>query len=221
MDKNFLTRETYSVTEAARLLRVSPPALRRWLEGGVGRPPVIRPEPTGSGDVTWGEFVQARFLRGYRKRRNLPRLRPVLARLREEFDVAHPLATSQPFVGPGLERTLRAQRAVNLPDELVIVYEIRSGRLVLTPVASQFMERVRFAEEHPRWALRIMPQGEDSPVVIDPEFSFGAPTVRGIRTEAITGMVDAGESLEEVAADYSLSTAEVKAAVTFEWRLAA
>ena len=221
MDDNFPTRDTYSTAEAARLLRVSPPTLRWWLEGREGRPPIIRPEPTGSGYVTWGEFVEARFLRGYRKRRNLQRLRPLIARLREEFGVAYPLATGQPFVGPGLERTLRTQRAENLPDELAIVYEIRSGRLVLAPVASQFMERVRFAEEHPRWALRIMPQGEDSPVVIDPEFSFGAPTVRGIRTEAITGMVDAGESLEEVAADYSLSTAEVKAAVTFEWRLAA
>lgn len=221
MDDNFPARDTYSVAEAARLLRVSPPTLRRWLEGREGRPPVIRPEPTGSGDVTWGEFVQARFLRGYRKRRNLQRLRPLIARLREEFGVAYPLATSQPFVGPGLERTMRTQRAENLPDELAIVYEIRSGRLVLAPVARQFMERVRFAEEHPRWVVRIMPQGENSPVVIDPEFSFGAPTVRGIRTEALTELVDAGESLQEVAEDYSLSAAEVKAAVTFEWRLAA
>lgn len=221
LDNNFLTRDTYSVAEAARLLRVSPPTLRRWLEGREGYQPVIRPEPTGSGNVTWGEFVEARFLCEYRKRRSLQRLRPVIARLREELDVAYPLATGQPFVGPGLELTLRTQQAENLPDELAIVYEIISGQLVLAPVASQFMERVQFAEEHPRWVVRIMPQGADSPVVIDPEFSFGAPTVRGIRTEAITEMVDAGESLQEVAEDYSLSAAEVRAAVTFEWQLAA
>lgn len=218
---NFLTRDTYSVAEAARLLRVSPATLRWWLEGREPYQPVIRPEPSESGDVTWGEFVEARFLRAYRKRRSLQRLRPVIARLREEFDVLYPLATCQPFVGPGLELTLRTQQAENLPDDLAIVYEIGSGQLVLTPVASQFIERVHFAEEDPRWALRILPQGKDSPVVIDPEYSFGAPTVRGIRTEALAELVDAGEPVEEVADDFSLSVADVKAAVTFEWRLAA
>lgn len=218
---NFLTRDTYSVAEAARLLRVSPATLRWWLEGRERYQPVIRLEPTGSGYVTWGEFVEARFLRAYRKRRSLQRLRPVIARLREEFNVLYPLATCQPFVGPGMELTLRTQQAENLPDELAIVYEIVSGQLVLTSVASQFMEQVQFAEEDPRWAVRILPQGGESPAVIDPEYSFGAPTVRGIRTEVIAELVDVGEPVEEVADDYSLSPADVKAAVAFERRLVA
>lgn len=221
MDNNFLTRDTYSVAEAARLLRVSPAALRWWLEGREPYRPVIRPEPTGSGYVTWGEFAEAWFLRGYRKRRNLQRLRPFIARLREELDVLHPLATRQPFVGPGLELTWRTQQAEKLPDDLAIVYEIDSGQLVLTPVAGQFMEQVHFAEEDPRWALCILPQGGDSPVVIDPEYSFGSPTVRGIRTGVIAELADAGESVEEVAEDFSLSPADVKAAVAFERRLVA
>ncbi len=221
MDSNFLTRATYSVGEAARLLRVSPATLRSWLEGSGRNRPVIRPEPTGSGDVTWGEFVEAWFLRAYGKRRAWQRLRPVIARLREELGVMNPLATGQPFVGPGLELTLRTQQAEKLPDDLAIVYEIVSGQLVLSPVARQFTERVQFAEEDPRRALRILPQGEDSPVVIDPEFSFGSPTVRGIRTEALAELTDAGEPVEEVADDFSLSAADVKSAVAFEWFLAA
>ena len=44
-----------------------------WLEGGVRRchqyPPVIRTEPTGSKFVTWGEFIEARYLADYRRRR--------------------------------------------------------------------------------------------------------------------------------------------------------
>lgn len=221
MDNNFLTRDTYSVTEAARLLRVSPAALRWWLEGREPYRPVIRPTPSVSGDVTWGEFAEAWFLRAYRKRRNLQRLRPFIARLREELGVLHPLATRQPFVGPGLELTWRTQQAEKLPDDLAIVYEIDSGQLVLTPAAGQFMEQVQFAEEDPRWALRILPQGGDSPVVIDPEYSFGSPTVRGIRTGVIAELADAGEPVEEVAEDFSLSPADVKAAVAFERRLVA
>ena len=57
--------------------------------------------------------------------------------------------------------------------------------------------------------------------MIDPEYSFGAPTVRGIRTEVIAELADVGEPVEEVADDYSLSPADVKAAVAFERRLVA
>lgn len=211
----------YTAAAAARLLRVSAATLRRWLEGRDQYPPVLRPEPTGSGIVTWGEFVEARFLREYRKRRSLQRLRPVIARLRAEFDVAYPLATGQPFVGPGWDLTLRTQRDENLPDGLAIVHEIVSGKLVLAPAASRFMEKVEFSEEAPRRALRIRPMGKDSPVVIDPEFSFGSPTVRGIRTEVIAELVEAGEDIDEVAEDFSLSAAEARSAVAYEWQMAA
>lgn len=212
-----LDREMYTVAAAARLLRVFPATLRWWLEGREQYPPVLRSEPTGSGTVTWGEFVEAGFLREYRKRRSLQRLRPVIARLREEFDVSYPLATGQPFVGPGMDLTLRTQRDENLPDELAIVHEIVSGQLVLAPAASRFMEKVDFSEEGPQRALRIRPMGKDSPVVIDPEFSFGSPTVRGVRTEVIAELVEAGEDIDEVAEDFSLKAAEARAAVAYEW----
>ena len=57
--------------------------------------------------------------------------------------------------------------------------------------------------------------------VIDPEFSFGAPSIRGIKTNAIAELVEAGEPPESVADDFSLQLAEVKAAVSHEWRYAA
>ena len=47
--------------EAARLLEVPQGTLHYWLEGGTRRKrdylPIIRPEPTDSRIVTWGEFV--------------------------------------------------------------------------------------------------------------------------------------------------------------------
>ena len=62
-----LDQALYSIGEAARLLEIVPSRLRRWLEGarvrGVSYPPVIRRRPTGSGDVTWAEFVEAGLLR--------------------------------------------------------------------------------------------------------------------------------------------------------------
>ncbi len=221
MGVEVLSRELYTVAEAARLLRIPPSTLRWWLEGREEYPPVIRPEPTGSGLVTWGEFVEAGFLREYRRSRSLQRLRPVIDKLREEFGVPYPLAHLKPFVGPGLRLTLEAQRSADLPPGLAIVYEIMTGQLVLAYRAQEFLGRVDFAPEEGRWAERIHPAGRESPVVIDPTCSFGAPSIRGIKTDVIAELVEAGEPPEAVAEDFSLQLVEVKAAVAYEWRQAA
>lgn len=221
MGVEVLDRELYTVGEAARLLRVPASTLRWWLEGRDQYAPVIRPEPTGGGAVTWGEFVEAGFLREYRKSRSLQRLRPVIDKLRESFGVPYPLAHFKPFVGPGLQLTLEAQRSAGLPEDLTIVYEIMTGQLVLAYPARDFVRRVDFAESGEQWAQRIHPAGRGSPVVIDPGFSFGAPTIRGIKTGAIAELVEAGEPPEAVAGDFALDLIEVKAAVSYEWQYAA
>ena len=221
MGVEVLHRELYTIGEAARLLRVPPSTLRWWLEGRDEYPPVIRQEPTGSGTVSWGEFVEAGFLREYRKARSLQRLRPVIDKLRESFNVPYPLAHLKPFVGPGLQLTLEAQHSAELPEDLVIVYEVMTGQLVLAHPAWEFFRRVDFAESGTQWAERIHPAGPGSPVVIDPGFSFGAPTIRGIKTGAIAELVEAGELPEAVAGDFSLDLSEVKAAVSYEWQHAA
>lgn len=57
----------------------------------------------------------------------------------------------------------------------------------------------------------------DRPVItIDPGVSFGAPHIRGVSTEAIAGMVYAGEDFDTVAADYGLSRHEVILACWYE-----
>ena len=68
--------------EAARQLRIPPTTLTHWLEGGERRgnyyQPVLREEPSGSNTITWGEMVEARYLRAYRSsmRISMQRLRP-------------------------------------------------------------------------------------------------------------------------------------------------
>ena len=63
--------------------------------------------------------------------------------------------------------------------------------------------------------------GKESPVVIDPHRSFGAPSIRGIRTEALAELIDAGEPPEGVAEDFDLPVELVKATVAYEWAMAA
>lgn len=218
----------YTVAEAARLLRVPPSTLVWWLEGrghrGAGQsyPPVIRPEPTGSSHVTWGEYVEAGYLREYRRRHRVPlqQLRAVIDALRQEFGVPYPLAHFKPFVGPGRRLVLAIEERLEIPAELRMVTTVQ-GRQLLTPPADSFLERVEFAQDDPQWARRVYPAGKASSVVIDPEFNFGAPTVNGISTEVLAELVDAGEPMEEVAQDYGLALPQLRQALAYEWVQAA
>jgi uncharacterized protein (DUF433 family) len=59
----------------------------------------------------------------------------------------------------------------------------------------------------------------DRPVVtVDPRVRFGYPAIRGIATDAIAGMVWAGEAVETVAAEYGLTRPEVLLACWYEVR---
>lgn len=222
-----LENDYYPVGEAARLLEVPPSTLRWWLEGrsyqGKTYLPVLREQPTGSGLVTWGEFVEAGYLSAYR-RRDVPlgELRDFIEGLRKKLGVRYPLAHYQPFISENHSLVLDVQWTAGLPAEFGLLYEVvNTGQLLLSPAATTFLEKVEFSPTADRAAVRVYPNGRKSPVVIDAEMAFGAPSIKGIRTEAIAELIDAGEDPDRVADNFGLSVREVKAAAAFEWQLAA
>ena len=209
--------------EAARQLHIPPSTLLHWLEGGERKgtryEPVLRPEPTGQKDVTWGEMVEACYLRAYREQHSvsMQQLRPFIARLRLEFRVPYPLAHFKPYVDSGRRLLLAAQEEARLPEELRAVWEVSTGQLVLTSPVEGFVSRVDFAETGEQEAQRMYPAGRESPVVIDPRVASAAASVRGIRTEAIAELVETDVPVEEIAEDFGLPLNVVKAAVSYEW----
>jgi uncharacterized protein (DUF433 family) len=222
-DARVLGMPLYSVSEAGRLLGVLPATLKRWLEGyearGRHHPPIIRPESTGSDSVTWGEFVEAGFLHEYRTRLPLQRIRPLVDAMREQFEVEHPLAHFQPLVDRQKRETLsRLQTMTNTPEALYLV-RWRDQQLMWAEPVEKFLDKVEF-DPH-AVARRVFPLGRHSPVSIDPELSFGVPQVRGIRTEAIVELLNAGESPEAVARMWGMDEQEVEAARTWERSLKA
>jgi uncharacterized protein (DUF433 family) len=214
-----LDRRVMTAQEAARQLAIPATTLIRWLEGEhrTGTPPVLREEATGEPYVTWGEVVEARYLRAYRAR-NVPmqRLRPFIATMRQKFGVPYPLAHFKPFTS-GRRLLLEVQEQLDLPETLRMIYEVNTGQLILDPRVVGFLERVDFSDIGEREALRIRPAGKDSPVVIDPLISSGASTVRGIRTEILAEQANAGAPVDEIAEDFRLPLDTVKAALSYEW----
>jgi uncharacterized protein (DUF433 family) len=220
-----LDRRLMTAREAARQLRIPSTTLIHWLEGenrnGKWYPPVLREEPTGIQEITWGEMVEARYLRAYRQKNvSMQRLRPFIGLLRAEFGVPYPLAHFKPFIDTRRRFLLEAQQELRLPAGLRMVYEVEGEQLVFDPRVMDFLERVDFDEAGDQSAQRIHPDGPNSPVVIDPALSSGASTVHGIRTEILAELADAQTPVEEIAEEFNLPVAAVKAALAHEWAAA-
>lgn len=58
--------------------------------------------------------------------------------------------------------------------------------------------------------------GPQSGITIDPRISFGSPAIHGVPTWTIKGRLDAGESINDIADDFSIQADEVKQALKFE-----
>lgn len=199
--------------------------LQWWLNGGTrsGRlyEPVIRESATGSNVLTWGEFVEAWYVRQYRREHgvDLSDLRELIGRLRTELGLKYPLAHEQPFVGPGRRLVKQLQDEIGLPQDLWVVVAGRSDQLVLTPTMTEFMDRVEFDAVGQQSAIAIRPRGRDSAVVIKPDQASASPNVRGVRTEVLAELVNAGEEIDDVANDFGLNVQELRDALSYEWEL--
>ncbi len=218
---SLLVRPTYSLSEAARLLRISPATLRWWLDGGSRGskryPPVLRHEPTGDPRVSWGEFIEAAYLREYRRHLPLQRLRPLREALSREFDTPFPFAVAKPLIG-GRELVSEMQQRLEIPAELWMV--VGSGQLMLSSAAETFCRRVHF-DEVTEEAMRYIVMEAQEPVCVNPRVSFGIPTVRRVRTEVLSELALAGEPdsmILEIYGDHGVTAKDINTAIDFETR---
>jgi len=215
---SMLERPVYSLGYAAFLLGLRRERIWEWLDGcereGRRCPPLVRASPTGERDVTWGEFVELGYLREHRRKGvSLQHLRPVIASLREELQVLHPLATAVPYVG-GRELVVKLQDKHGLPQQMAIV-DSNGRSLTLAKDTERFVRKVVFDPPNIGDAVRFHPAGDTSPVVIDPLRRFGDPTVDGVAVERLWELHDAGESVAEIAEAYDMAEDRIRIATSY------
>jgi uncharacterized protein (DUF433 family) len=221
--EELLERPVYGFQQVDRLLLLRPGTAERWIDGyerrGHTYPPVVRDEKTGDDIVTWGEFVESRFLAEYRNK-GVPivNMRPAILRMKERFGLKYPLAHLKPFAF-GKELVEEVQEEVGLESALRMVV-IRSGQYLLTDPAQQFINSVDFGREpavdNDSVVQRLHPLTGSSIVMVDPLRQFGEPVVRSVPTTVIAELFDAGDSVEAIADLYDLGTADVEAALRYE-----
>ncbi len=97
-----------------------------------------------------------------------------------------------------------------------------SGQLAMRRLFDEHLKRVEW--DSSKFPVRLYPflsaaaPSDGRPIVIDPRIAFGRPVVqrKGISTSAITERIDAGETVNDVAADYDLGPSEIEQAILYE-----
>lgn len=213
----------YTLAEAARYLRLPAATLRSWVlgreyptaEGRSQFPPLLSPASRRPPLLSFSNLIEAHVLRSLRTDHGVP-----VKALRSALAFA--------------EKTLRIDRLLLRPElraDAGKVFLDRYGELIDLSASGQLAMRRLFDAHLKRidWdtakiPVRLYPflseaaPSDARPIVIDPRIAFGRPVVqrKGVSTSAIAERIDAGESVEDVAADYDLGGSEIEQAILYE-----
>ncbi|HTE86356.1 MAG TPA: DUF433 domain-containing protein [Dehalococcoidia bacterium] len=211
----------YSVADSARFAQTSPQTVAHWHFGASRLGPVIPGKERGTPGrergtpLSYLQLVEIAFVATFR------RLGISLQRIRRTREYASTVLSAEyPFAelrwkteGMHLLLDLHDFDRPEAPDD---------GELIVADAAGQtawgHMVSERFLEFEYVDGLAVIwhVRGTFSQVLIDPRVSFGAPMVNGIPTWAVKGRYEAGEEIEEIAADFSLDGEQVKQSLEFE-----
>ena len=224
--KDLRNEPAYPLTEAARHIKLPPATLRAWT---FGRPyptaqgsghfrPVIRPASSRPPLLSFWNLIEAHVLRALRTDHgfSVKAVRQAVDFAQRELHVEHLLLRKELCFDAGQLFLDRYGKLINLSA---------SGQLAMRQLLQAHLKRVEWDED--QFPIRLHPfltsVSSDTPldampIAIDPRISFGRPVVvsRGISTATIAGRIDAGETVDALAADYDLSSAEIERAVLYE-----
>lgn len=212
----------YSVTDAARYLRIPLATLRSWLKGRSYRTkagwrtfePIIQRPSSDLPQLSFTNLVEAHVLRIIRQTHQvkLDKVREALDYISKQFDTLHPLVDKK-FQTDGVDLF------VDQMDKLVNVS--RSGQLAIRETLKHLLTRVEWDEKDVATRLFpfIYPEGDETKILyIDPRISFGKPVIagKGVPTTSVADLYDAGDEIEAIADEFDCTPEQIKAAIQFE-----
>lgn len=216
-------RPAYSLTESARFLRLPIGTLRSWVvgrdyptaQGAKGFSPLVDPASLNPTLLSFSNLIEAHVLKALRTEHGVS-----VKALRAAIQYAQRnLGLDRVLLSP----ELRANAGRVFLDHYGQLIDLsKSGQLAMRHVLEAQLSRLDWDET--KYPIRLYPfvsaldGSGQRPIAIDPRIHFGRPVVvRGnISTAAIAGRIDAGENIDDLAADYDLSRDDIEQAALYE-----
>lgn len=202
----------YQVSSVARYARVSAQTVSYWHYSTGRLGPALPGKERGRG-LSYLQLIEIAFVATFRRLGiSLQRIRRAREYAAQTFEAEFPFAQLRwKTEGMNLLLDLKTMEPESALDALIIANA--AGQTAWTGlVSSRFLE---FDYEN-GIALSWHVAGRESPILIDPRVSYGAPMIKGIPTWALRGRRLSGEPVEEIAEDFGLPEEDVVAALAFE-----
>ena len=212
--KERLTIPAYRVGEAASYAKISPQTVTAWhkiKDRSKRRPLSTKPKGAGLSFLQLIELaVVSEMTRAGVKLAEVDRARKYF---KETTGLEFPFAQLK-FKTDGADILAEFEMPDGNRAKDKLVSANRSGQLIWTEMISRLLREFDYGPsgEVLRWKVA----GEDKPVEIDPQISFGAPQIHGVRTAMIKSRWLGGEEVEDIADDFSIAELDVIEALVFE-----
>ena len=225
----------YIRVDAARLLKVHPARLNRWIHGYTykirdeikqiarQKGPVVRvdlPKLDNAVALSFVQLIELRVVKSFLdKGISLQRVRIAAERAMDLFGTAHPFASRRVFAS-GKKIFAELVKGMNIPDVIELTKD-RDLQICSGVLMASYLDEISFSDKT-LLAERWWPLSKNFPVVLDPKIGFGSPVVEGTatRTELVAAMAKT-TSTDVAASVYGLTKRQVQASVQFEELLAA
>lgn len=202
----------YSVAEAARYARTSTSTVDRWQYGMPSRGPLVVKREPGKA-LSYLELAEIAVVAAFRTAGvSLGVIARAHAYLAQRFQDEFPFVRHR-LIREGTHLLMHLREVEPSEDLNKLVVTDAAGQLAWKNLIGERFEEFDFEND---LAVQWHVAGRESPVLIDPRVSFGAPAVEGIATWAIKGRYEAGESPDEIAEDFGLDMGQVREALAFE-----
>ena len=223
---NVLNTPAYSIAETSRLVKMNSWTVRRYLQGyeydysncRTVQPPVVK---GGNSDrkiyASFLDLIDLIFVREFMQRGfGLPTLRKALDEARERLGTPH-FARSIFFTSGSKEIILK------MPQDGNMIALLTGGQTAIPKIIEELDDKLEFEDVTGfGFAKRWYPRGEQEFIVIDPEISFGRPTLKGraVPTHNIYDLyLGEREKIAPVSDWFNIPAQEINAAIKFEQHL--
>ncbi|OGO05357.1 MAG: hypothetical protein A2Y60_00320 [Chloroflexi bacterium RBG_13_54_9] len=219
------TDPLYTIGESARLAQVHPVTVRRWLYGEeipsrqiqpvLGKSLKASERPI---EVSFLQLAEIVIVSRFRKKGiPLQRLRKAHKYARDTWQLEYPFARLS-LETDGVRVLRRFEEAE--PGASLLVLAAESGQWALPQYVTEAIETFDFLDD---LASRWFPIGKSVPIVIDPRYSAGVPTIPGRRVtiQAIRKRWTAGQRIRFIAADLKVAHDLIEEALRYAERVAA
>lgn len=217
----------YTVPEAARLLKIPPLNIRRWLGGytykqgekEVKMLPLWSPQLSGNGhhlELGFRDLIELLVIKSFIDHGlSVAVVRNCLDVARECADDPRPFSTRR-FQTDGQTIFLESLRGTDDAE----VLDLKKKQYVIKRLIDRTFKDLDLSDDI---VVRWRPYGGKQTIVVDPERAFGQPIAAnyGVPTVVLAQAVEAEGSVERVTELYDVPGSVVRDAVKFEHSLAA